>query len=444
MNNAEAKIYGLIGVGFGPSNLALAAALHEQGPASLGTKGPTLFLEQKEEFAWHPGMMLPGARVQLSFLKDLVTLRNPCSRFSFLCYLQHKKRLDRFINRRTFFPTRQEFNDYYRWVAGELRDYVRYGARVRAIRPGRAGASGTVPLLEVELEDRATGEWARLLTRNVVLALGGQPVLPPGVQLSPDGRVFHAQDFLEAVPARFPDRQAPHRFVVVGSGQTAAEVFQYLLHQYPQATVTLAFRRLALKPADDSHFVNEIFFPEMVDRFYGLSPARRRMLLAMHLDTNYSAVDTDLIAELYEELYEQEVAGRQRGRILNLCELLSLEEGPEGVTTRLRGGFEEQEQRLQSDAVILATGFERCQRPALLEELRPYLLLDETGAYRVLRNFRVDARPELVPGVFLQGSNERTHGLSDTLLSTLAVRSAEILQAVATAEPAFAAALQEP
>jgi lysine/ornithine N-monooxygenase len=38
---------------------------------------------------------------------DLVTLRNPQSRFTFL-----KDHLNKFINLRNFYPTRIEFNDY--------------------------------------------------------------------------------------------------------------------------------------------------------------------------------------------------------------------------------------------------------------------------------------------------------------------------------------------
>lgn len=37
-------------------------------------------------------MLIDDATMQVSFLKDLVTLRNPASEFSFLCYLQSKGR----------------------------------------------------------------------------------------------------------------------------------------------------------------------------------------------------------------------------------------------------------------------------------------------------------------------------------------------------------------
>ncbi|MBU2047505.1 MAG: lysine N(6)-hydroxylase/L-ornithine N(5)-oxygenase family protein, partial [Gammaproteobacteria bacterium] len=60
----------LIGVGFGPSNIALAIALEERDSAD-GSLRP-LFIEKQPHFAWHRDMLLDGAHMQISFLKDLV------------------------------------------------------------------------------------------------------------------------------------------------------------------------------------------------------------------------------------------------------------------------------------------------------------------------------------------------------------------------------------
>lgn len=104
------KIYDVIGIGFGPSNIALAIALEEQRQS--GHHIDTLFIEKQPHFAWHKDMLLDGADMQISFLKDLATLRNPRSRFTFTNYLFEKGRLQDFINLKTFFPSRHEFNDY--------------------------------------------------------------------------------------------------------------------------------------------------------------------------------------------------------------------------------------------------------------------------------------------------------------------------------------------
>src|SRR5690348_13874593 len=100
----------LLAIGAGPSNLALAVALEELAPDDLARD--SLLVEANDEVAWQPGMLLPWTRSQVSFLKDLVTLRNPHSRFSFVSYLHGSGRLDDFINLGSFTPYRLEISGY--------------------------------------------------------------------------------------------------------------------------------------------------------------------------------------------------------------------------------------------------------------------------------------------------------------------------------------------
>ncbi|MGF7192210.1 L-ornithine N5-oxygenase [Robbsia andropogonis] len=65
-------------------------------------------------------MLLPGAEMQISFLKDLVSLRNPSGTFSFLNYLKEKDRFSEFANLRNFFPSRAEYSDYLRGAADKV------------------------------------------------------------------------------------------------------------------------------------------------------------------------------------------------------------------------------------------------------------------------------------------------------------------------------------
>ncbi|NED57749.1 lysine N(6)-hydroxylase/L-ornithine N(5)-oxygenase family protein, partial [Micromonospora aurantiaca] len=94
-----------------------------------------VFFEKQPEFGWHRGMLIDGATMQVHFLKDLVSLRNPASRFSFLAYLHARGRLVDFVNHKTMFPTRVEFHDYLEWTAAAFADRVRYGTEVVALRP---------------------------------------------------------------------------------------------------------------------------------------------------------------------------------------------------------------------------------------------------------------------------------------------------------------------
>ncbi len=422
------KVYDVLGIGFGPSNLAVAAAIAEEASEPDGAL-TSLFLERKPSYAWHPGMLLEGAQVQLSFLKDLVTLRNPQSRFTFLSYLKSKGRLDKFANLRNFYPTRIEFNDYYCWVAEQLSSQVRYGRQVESVAPA-AAEGGQVELLRVRAREGESGSVEEYLCRNLIVATGGVPAFPKGVDLPETDGIFHSHQFLDRVKTLFPDPCGTYRFVVVGSGQSAAEIFQYLMTNYPEAQVTAALRRFAYKPADDSEFVNEIFFPQMVTFLYGLPETRRRSILREHNDTNYSAVDLDLIKAIYQTLYERMIVNDTRVTVQPFLELREVRNVPSGVVAEFWSSAQERPEFLEADGVVLATGYVREKRHPILRELDPYLVPDSGSGYQVTRDYRLETRPGFAPQVFLQGFCEDTHGLSDTLLSILPVRSFEILQAL--------------
>ena len=93
----------MVGAGLGPFNLSLAALVEPLADVRAR------FFETQPEFRWHCGIMVPGAQLQVSFLKDLVTLVDPSSAFSFLNYLASEGRLYRFLTAHTDRCSRQEF-----------------------------------------------------------------------------------------------------------------------------------------------------------------------------------------------------------------------------------------------------------------------------------------------------------------------------------------------
>ncbi|MEY8800548.1 hypothetical protein AB9K35_09555, partial [Leisingera sp. XS_AS12] len=73
------------------------------------------------------------------------------------------------------------------------------------------------------------------------------------------------------------------------------------------------------------------------------------------------------------------------------------------------------------DLVVLATGYQRRIGETLLSGLNDYVSDREAG-----RTYQLATTENFHPRIFLQGYCEETHGLSDTLLSVLAVRVDEI------------------
>ncbi|WP_371495286.1 lysine N(6)-hydroxylase/L-ornithine N(5)-oxygenase family protein [Kitasatospora sp. NBC_00374] len=411
----------LVGIGFGPSNLALAIAIADHNRRDPGQALQTGFLEQQAAFGWHRGMLLEGATMQVSFLKDLVTMRDPSSPFSFLVYLQQRGRLADFINQKSFFPTRIEFHDYFEWCAAEFAGDVAYGQRATEIRPvvvdGRVEA---VDVVSRSTTDPADEQVRR--TRNLAVGTGLTPRLPEGVELG--DRVWHTRDLIFRAPA-LTDR--PHRrFTVVGAGQSAAEAVDYLHRTFPDAEVCAVFSRYGYSPADDSPFANRIFDPDAVDHFFDAPESVKQDLLDYHGNTNYSVVDGDLIEQLYRTVYQEKVQGRERLRILNTTRLTGVEQGPDGARAMIRSLTTGEEFALDSDAVVLATGYRPVDPRPLLGELADACLTDGQGRLRVDRDHRILTADHVDVGIYLQGGTEHTHGITSSLLSTLAVRSGEI------------------
>lgn len=124
----------LLMIGCGPSNLAVGVALEESANAHNITS--SIILEKDDSVCWHRGMLFPEAQSQVSFLKDLVTQRDPTSQFSFLNFLHKTNRLDCFINLQTFNPYRKEISNYLQWVANSLKKTeVVYNSKVTSVSP---------------------------------------------------------------------------------------------------------------------------------------------------------------------------------------------------------------------------------------------------------------------------------------------------------------------
>ncbi len=431
---SENPSFDMIGIGFGPSNLGLSVALHEMAEGD-GEGLNSLFLERKEKFIWHPEMLLDGARIQVSYHKDLVTLRNPRSKFTFINYLWEKGRLVDFLNLEDHSPSRAEFNDYYSWVAAQMDEMVEYGHEVQEIAPV-FGKRKEVNFLRVTSRKKGSDEEKHFLTRNLVLETGATPSVPRGVDLKKSKRVIHTSNFLLDIEDRFPDRAAPYRFVVVGAGQSGAEIFRYLFTEYPNANVTATFRRHAYKPADASQFVNEVYNPEMVDVFYGLDRDDRQKVIDAHYDTNYAVVDASLISDIYAHRYQRKVQGQNGIEVRPLMNLDLIVEDEDQVVAEFTDVRAQKTEKITADGIVLATGYTRPKKHPLLSQLEPFLQESDSGSYAVDRDYRLRSNDAFLPDVFLQGFCEGTHGISDPVLSVLPNRTGEIANAIAGKVPA--------
>jgi len=240
--------------------LAIGVAIHDalEGTDSSLSDVPGLqsqppkvaFLEKQSQFAWHAGMLLPGAKMQITFMKDMATMRNPRSEFTFINYLHQKDRLVEFANLNTFLPARVEYEDYMRWCASWFEEVVSYSQEVVKVNPQKS-ANGEISTFEVVSRNMLTGQIETRRTKHVVIAAGGRPnIAAPFPQDHP--KVVHSSKFSYISKQILKDHQAPYRVAVVGNGQSAAEIFDFLHANYPNSETRLLIKGGALRPSDDS------------------------------------------------------------------------------------------------------------------------------------------------------------------------------------------------
>jgi L-ornithine N5-oxygenase len=385
-----AEILDYIGVGFGPSNLALAIAFDEIAPHCVG-----LYFEQAPEIDWHGGLLFSHSRLQISFLKDLVTLRNPQSPFSFLSYLKHVGRLESFANLRELHPHRTEFLDYLRWVARSFAQQVRYNTRVVAVRPG---GPGDFDYFIVETQELSTGRRQTYRAHNIIAATGG---VPRGIDSKEpaSGKVVHASRFLSKVPTLFPDRKRILHFVIAGDGQSAGETALELLTTYGNASIEILARGYSLHASDSTPFVNWAFSSDEADRFHAAPRERREAILQDLRSTNYGVINADVLEELYRVVYAAQISGREPLRVRPFSRLADVREAADGggltavVADRVSGAVRE----VACDGVILATGYHRRLDENIFAEVIPLMQLQDELAPVTSSSFAVEfQRPSRV------------------------------------------------
>ncbi|MFE0458352.1 lysine N(6)-hydroxylase/L-ornithine N(5)-oxygenase family protein [Kitasatospora sp. NPDC058965] len=415
MERQDEERYDLLGVGIGPFNLSLAA-LADRVPGLRA-----LFCDSREEFRWHPGMLVAGARMQVPFLADLVSLVDPTNPWSFLNYLRAQERLFPFYFAERFQLPRQEYDHYCRWVAERLAS-CRFGTEVVAVHPDREGFAVVL---------REGGAQRRVRARNLVLGVGTAPVRPPAfAQLAGHPAVFHSGEYLQRAGVLAGARDV----TVVGSGQSGAEVFLDLLRGRGEDGTRLRWltRTRALAPMEYSKLGLEHFTPDYTRYFHALPEAVRDRLVTEQWQL-HKAASAETLADIHDLLYERTI-GRPitevPAEITPGTEVTAALPGPcGGLELRCLHRDSGVRKVVRTDAVVLATGY-RAEHPALLEPLAELIDWDEQGRFRVDLDHRVAAAPELAGGLYVQNAELHTHGVGTPDLGLGAHRAAVILNAV--------------
>lgn len=393
-----------VGVGVGPANLSLASLLHSYPDMS------NRFIEKREGFAWHDGQLIPGSTLQVSLLKDLVSLSDPANSFSFLSYLHQHGRLYHFINAGFDAVPRQEFRNYLEWASRRNKNVV-FGEEVLSVN-----------FRDTFVLRTSTGT---VTADNIVVGVGSQPWVPSHARDVLGDTQFHISEFLPK--AR---NLSGKRVAVVGGGQSGAEAFLDLLSrpddERPRRVLWIS-RRPNYFPIDDSPFTNDYFTPAYSDYFFQLDRDIRETFNASQVLASDGVSESTLRA-IYQRAYVRRFidgAADLFALYPNRAVIQVTAAGAGGwdlsmAHNDLRGVVE----HVEADVIVWATGF----RPARMDFLAPIAgRLEREGAeYKIDDHFAVlwDGPPG--NHIFVQNAVRQQRGLPDPNLSLNAWRSQRI------------------
>ncbi|WP_288585085.1 SidA/IucD/PvdA family monooxygenase [uncultured Methylobacterium sp.] len=393
----------LAGIGVGPANLSLASLLY---PLGL----PNTFFEKAEGFRWHEGMQIPNSALQVSFVKDLVTLADPTNPFSFLAFLHDQGRLGHFLNARFDAVSRREFSRYFAWAA-ERNPNVRFGEEV----------------LEVDFDGDFVLRTSCGIVRsaNLSIGVGMRPALPPFAEAKRGATVFHSSDYM-----RHAQSLGDRRVAVIGGGQSGAEIVLDLAtreHAGRPAQIVWITRRTCFLPLDDSAFTNDLFLPCHQHYFSELDEAHRHRFLQDHVLAS-DGISGDTLQRLYQTLYVRRFLDGAPDAVSLLPNRTLTHIASEGAGWLLQLHHRDlgAAETVTADVVVLATGY----RNAALDFLQPIAHRIETvdQELKVDEAFAVSWDGPQDRSIFVQNAARRQKGLADPNLSLLAWRSDRIIE----------------
>lgn len=410
-------IYDVLGIGFGPSNLALAIACKEN---KFNKK--ILFLEKQEGCYWHSNMLLSGSDIQNNPLRDLITPVNPSSNYTFIQYLQKTGKFFDYLNLGLHYPLRKDFHKYVEWVSKDFDDIVKYNTTVESIH------------IETSLNEKI---WI-IKDKNNNVYKAKKLILGTGRNLNIPHifknikNAYHLVNYLPSL--KNVDKNQP--VAVIGSSQSAVEILLDL-HSRGFKKILSIHRSFSFRLKDTSPFSDEVYFPNFIDYYHKLSVEDRFKLESQVRGTNYSSADADVLNALYLKLYEDKLDNIKIYSIYNNHVVTNVVDNP-AKEIEIQDIYTKEKTVLPVSLIILATGFLDVGRNGkeglcnLLKDHQEMFLWDK-DCLVVERDYRIrfNAKFNDYPDLYMNGLCESSHGLGDAgSFSLVSYRARDILNSI--------------
>ncbi|WP_155848237.1 lysine N(6)-hydroxylase/L-ornithine N(5)-oxygenase family protein [Advenella kashmirensis] len=404
----KGEIHDVLGVGLGPFNLSLACLMAPLPDLDV------VFLEQKPEFSWHEGLMIPGTTLQNNFMADLVTLVDPTSPFSYLNYCKQQGKIYQCYFHENFYLTRLEYNQYCQWAASQLEN-VHYRQQVTGVTFDYERECYIVTATDLQSECER-----QYYARRLVVGIGSAPRLP--VCVDEAYQSAHSGLYL----TKKSRLQKASRITVIGSGQSGAEIYYDLLRDMDQYEYELYWitRSSHFFQMETGKLALELITPDYADHFYSLGDEIKRRIVGDQ-DSIFKGINTSLIGQIYDELAHKSQPDLARTYLysnLKLTQCNQLSSQTELVFDHCQTG---RRYRFVSDEVVFATGY-GYRIPEFMHGIVGRLRLDD-GRYCQNENYAVDMSGD---EVFIQNAGLESHGVTNPDLGMNCYRNARIINAI--------------
>lgn len=402
------KIYDLLGIGIGPFNLSLATMLQDHPQINA------LFIDQKDTFDWHPGLNLPWARLQVPYLADMITLANPKSKFTFLNYLHETGNLFRFCAQENIFPLRIEYNNYCKWVVAELQN-LKFSQRCENITYDEKEEIYTIQTSNYSCNKT-------FHAKRLVIGIGTQPYIPEAISLTGENNIVHSSGYLSHKSQILNSKKV----TIVGSGQSAAEIYYDLLQQADNFTNLDWFTRSRnIAPMDYSRFALEMATPDYVEYFYNL-PMRAKKEVLANQNYLYKGINQELIKQIHDSLHILHTSCHPcTTRVYTSMKLREAVKENQNLQMTFHHRDTHNSINHQTNFLVLATGYDQ-KPPAFLKGINKKINCLNDHKYDVSNNYTIDDRQS----IFVQNADLHSHGFNSADLGLAQYRNMVILNSI--------------
>jgi lysine N6-hydroxylase len=294
---------------------------------------------------------------------------------------------------------RTEYNQYCQWAITKLPN-IWFNTEVQQIQYDEQGK-----YYVVKCASAATGTVKTVKAKKLVLGTGTVPYIPSFCKEHMD-KVVHSSAYLHQKRTL----QAKRSITIIGSGQSAAEIYYDLLQDIDTYGYELHWitRSPRFFPLEYSKLTLEMTSPEYVDYFYNLPPAKRDQLIKNqgHL---YKGINIDLIGNIFDLLYTKRLQSDIKVSLRTnsaLKKITSPEAGQEGLELEFYQEEQEQYYKHNTEGLVLATGY-YYSMPDFAAGISSRIKWDEKGRFDVNRNYTIDKNGA---EIFVQNAELHTHG----------------------------------